>query len=113
MENQFKLIKVKVVALIRILEKALITFNQIAKYGIHPFFDLFDCCNYFLVRFKAYIDPGMFTDMLYQMLRKNSQKKSENLLYAYREHIQENLGELTSGHLTKVLYILSRSPFPF
>ncbi len=76
-------------------------------------FDLFDTCSYFLINFKDFIDIGLFTDLTFLLIKKNSMKKSEDLLYIYRQKLQDSLSHTTLGHLQKVLFILSRSPFPF
>ena len=77
------------------------------------FYDLFDVTAYFLITFKDIIDIGLFTDLTFLLIKKNSQKRSEDLLYHYRHKLHDQLSHITVSHLQKVLFILSRSPFPF
>jgi len=103
----------KVVALIKYLDKVIYTLNTISKNGVHFYYDLFDTCAYFLIRFSDYIEVGSFTDLTFMLIKKNAKKRNDDLLYIYRQKIQDNMGHLTIGHMQKVLFILSRSPFPF
>lgn len=71
-ENETKLLGVKIVTLVRFLEKVLHTVNVVSKYGAHPYYDLFDNCAYFLIKFKDYIHCGFFTDLTFQLIKKNA-----------------------------------------
>ena len=46
-------------------------------------------------------------------MRKNTSKKNENLLINYRRKLMQNLNEVTLINYQKIIFLLSRSTFPF
>lgn len=58
LDNEIKLMKMKVVALIKYLDKVIHTLNTISKNGVSPYYDFFDTCAYFLIKFSDYIEVG-------------------------------------------------------
>lgn len=71
-DNDAKMIKIKVVAMIMVLERILVTLNTVGKYGVHPYYDFYDTVGYYLMRFNEHIDIGLFSDILFLLIRKNA-----------------------------------------
>ena len=72
LDNDITLLTIKVVALIKFMETILNTINTASKYGVHPYYGFFDTCAYFLMKFQDTIDIGMFTEITFLLIRKNS-----------------------------------------
>lgn len=83
-DNEVKLLTIKVVSMVKLIEKVLYTLNIICKYGVYPYYDYFDSVAYFLTKFKNFIDVGLFTELTFMLLKKNSSRRNEDLLYLYR-----------------------------
>lgn len=84
LSNEKGLLEIKIVNLIKFLEKVLYCMTAITKSDVHRYYDLFDATSYFLITFKDIIDIGLFTDLTFLLIKKNSMKRSEDLLYIYR-----------------------------
>ena len=87
LSNERGLLEIKIVNLIKFLEKVLYCMTAITKSDVHKYYDLFDATSYFLVTFKDIIDIGLFTDLAFLLIKKNSTKRSEDLLYYYRQKL--------------------------
>ena len=83
-DNDIKLMRIKIVALLKTIDRLLYTINLVSKHGIHYYYDLYDTCSFFLIKFKDYVDIGQFTEIAFMLIRRNSQRKNDDLLYLYR-----------------------------
>ncbi len=72
LDNEKKLLEVKLVNLIKFLDKIIYCLTSISKSDVHMFYDLFDVTSYFLITFKDIIDIGLFTDLTFLLIKKNS-----------------------------------------
>jgi hypothetical protein len=89
LDNERGLLEIKIVNLIKFLDKVLYCMSAITKSDVHKYFDLFDATAYFLITFKDIIDIGLFTDLTFLLIKKNSMKRSEDLLYYYRQKLHD------------------------
>lgn len=89
LDNEKGLLEIKIVNLIKFLDKVLYCMSTITKSDVHRYYDLFDATAYFLVTFKDIIDIGLFTDLTFLLIKKNSMKRSEDLLYYYRQKLHD------------------------
>jgi hypothetical protein len=90
----------KLILLAKFLERVLFAINLITvKFGVHPFYNFYDTCAFFLVKFKDFIDVGPFTEITFGLIKRNASKRNEDLLYMYRQKIQDNIGDVTIGYL--------------
>ncbi|CDW90432.1 UNKNOWN [Stylonychia lemnae] len=106
------LIKKKIVQELRFMEKILTSLNGITPIA-NQYLELFDQCGYFLMKFKEYIDINFFSSICYQLMKKNPSKKNENLLLEYRKQLASDVESVTRINYQKIIYVLSRSMFPF
>ncbi len=72
LDNQKGLLEIKLVNLIKFLDKVLYCMTAITKSDMHKYYDLFDATAYFLITFKDIIDIGLFTDLSFLLIKKNS-----------------------------------------
>ena len=72
LDNQKGLLEIKLVNLIKFLDKVLYCLTAITKSDMHKYYDLFDATAYFLITFKDIIDIGLFTDLTFLLIKKNS-----------------------------------------
>ena len=57
-DNDIKLVRIKIVALIKTIDRLLYTINLVSKHGVHFYYDFYDTCSFFLIKFKEYVDIG-------------------------------------------------------
>ena len=72
LDNQKGLLEIKLVNLIKFLDKVLYCMTAITKSDMHKYYDLFDATAFFLITFKDIIDIGLFTDLTFLLIKKNS-----------------------------------------
>ncbi len=82
-DNLEEVFKAKIVAQLSFMEKILTALNTLSSH-INIHYGFFDECACFIIRFQEYVDIGLFTNICFQMIRKNSQRKNEDLLFLYR-----------------------------
>lgn len=111
-ENCYQIYIIRLVAACQFLGKTTQTITTLTK-QIFKYYDLYDDIHCFLMKFMDDIDIGHLTSIIYQLIKKNTYKRNEDVLYLYRKKVHQNLNHITSGHLQKVLFIISRSSFPF
>eukprot|EP00347_Sterkiella_histriomuscorum_P014706 403359861 len=88
------------------------TLNNLATVP-NDFYEYFDSIAYFLTRFEPYIDLPLYTDLTFQQIRKLSSRKSENLMFLFRQKMENSYQDVQSTKLARILFILSRSRFPY
>jgi len=57
-DNDIKLMRIKIVALLKTIDRLLYTVNLVRKHGVHYYYDFYDTCSFFLIKFKEYVDIG-------------------------------------------------------
>ena len=98
-KNEIYLLEIKLIKNAKFLDKVLYSLTSISLNSVNQYFDLFDAVSFFLITYKDYIDVGLFTDLTFLLIKKNAQKRNEDLLYIYRQKIENKLGNLTIAHL--------------
>ena len=54
-----------------------------------------------------------WTDICHQLMRKVPFFRNEDLFYLYRRKVGDCFSHVTGAHMSKCVFILSRSQFPF